>query len=145
MQITSKFTIAVHILTAIDYYKDSAVTSGFLAASVGANAVIVRGVMGELKAAGLIAVSRGRTGIALARPLSNMTLYDVYAAVGAAEDSLFRFHDSPNPQCPVGRNIHAALDGRLAAAEQAMASSLRAMTVADVAADIQNRQGREAQ
>ncbi len=145
MQITSKFTIAVHILTAIDYFKDSAVTSGFLAASVGANAVIVRGVMGELKAAGLIAVSRGRTGIALARPLSDMTLYDVYTAVGAAEDSLFRFHDSPNPQCPVGRNIHAALDGRLAAAEQAMASSLRAMTVADVAADIQNRQGREAQ
>ena len=145
MQITSKFTIAVHILTAIDYFRDSAVTSGFLAASVGANAVIVRGVMGELKAAGLIAVSRGRTGIALARPLSDMTLYDVYAAVGAAEDSLFRFHDSPNPQCPVGRNIHAALDGRLAAAEQAMASSLRAMTVADVAADIQNRQGREAQ
>lgn len=145
MQITSKFTIAVHILTAIDYFRDSAVTSGFLAASVGANAVIVRGVMGELKAAGLIAVSRGRTGISLARPLSDMTLYDVYTAVGAAEDSLFRFHDSPNPQCPVGRNIHAALDGRLAAAEQAMASSLRAMTVADVAADIQNRQGREAQ
>ncbi len=145
MQITSKFTIAVHILTAIDYFRDSAVTSGFLAASVGANPVIVRGVMGELKAAGLIAVSRGRTGIALARPLSDITLYDVYAAVGAAEDSLFRFHDSPNPQCPVGRNIHAALDGRLAAAEQAMASSLRAMTVADVAADIQNRQGREAQ
>ena len=145
MQITSKFTIAVHILTAIDYFRDSAVTSGFLAASVGANAVIVRGVMGELKAAGLIAVSRGRTGIALARPLSDITLYDVYAAVGAAEDSLFRFHDSPNPQCPVGRNIHAALDGRLAAAGQAMASSLRAMTVADVAADIQNRQGREAQ
>lgn len=145
MQITSKFTIAVHILAAIDYFKDSAVTSGFLAASVGANPVIVRGVMGELKAAGLIAVSRGRTGIALARPLSDITLYDVYAAVGAAEDSLFRFHDNPNPQCPVGRNIHAALDGRLAAAEQAMASSLRSMTVADVAADIQNRQGREAQ
>lgn len=145
MQITSKFTIAVHILTAIDYFKDDAVTSGFLAASVGANPVIVRGVMGELKAAGLIAVSRGRTGIALARPLSDITLYDVYAAVGAAEDSLFRFHDSPNPQCPVGRNIHAALDGRLAAAEQAMAASLQSMTVADVAADIQNRQGREAQ
>ena len=143
MQITSKFTIAVHILTAIDYFKDDAVTSGFLAASVGANPVIVRGVMGELKAAGLIAVSRGRTGIALARPLSDITLYDVYAAVGAAEDSLFRFHDSPNPQCPVGRNIHAALDGRLAAAEQAMEASLQSMTVADVAADIQNRQGRD--
>lgn len=145
MQITSKFTIAVHILTAIDYFKGDAVTSGFLAASVGANPVIVRGVMGELKAAGLIVVSRGRTGIALARPLSDITLYDVYAAVGAAADSLFRFHDSPNPQCPVGRNIHAALRGRLAAAEQAMEASLQSMTVADVAADIQSRQGREAQ
>ncbi len=36
MQITSKFTIAVHIITAIDYFKDhEKVTSNFLAGSVG--------------------------------------------------------------------------------------------------------------
>ena len=59
MQITSKFTIAVHIITAIDYFKDSMkVTSSFLAGSVGANPVIVRQVMGNLKAVGIIESSQ---------------------------------------------------------------------------------------
>lgn len=46
MQITSRFTIAVHIITAIDYFKDTEkVTSNFLAGSVGTNPVIIRTVM----------------------------------------------------------------------------------------------------
>mgnify|MGYP000282759369 CR=1 FL=1 len=64
MQITSKFTIAVHIITAIDYFKDSEkVTSSFLAGSVGANPVIVRNVMGKLKESGIIEISQGKRGI----------------------------------------------------------------------------------
>ena len=48
MQITSRFTIAVHIITAIDYFKDSEkVTSNFLAGSVGSNPVIVRNSQGS--------------------------------------------------------------------------------------------------
>ena len=55
MQMTSKFTIAVHMITAIDYFKDSEkVTSNFLAGSAGANPVIVRNVMGNLKKSGII-------------------------------------------------------------------------------------------
>ena len=47
MQITSKFTMAVHIITAIDYFHDTEkVTSKFLARSGGAKPVIVRDVMG---------------------------------------------------------------------------------------------------
>ena len=41
MQITSRFTIAVHVLTAIEYFKDmDRVNSEFLAGSVGVNPVI---------------------------------------------------------------------------------------------------------
>mgnify|MGYP001264675310 FL=1 len=70
MQITSKFTIAIHIITAIDYFGDTMkVTSSFLAGSVGANPVIVRNVMGNLKAAGIIETSQGKSGIRLARKL----------------------------------------------------------------------------
>lgn len=74
MQITSKFTIAIHIITAIDYFGDTMkVTSSFLAGSVGANPVIVRNVMGNLKAAGLIETSQGKSGIRLARKLDEIT------------------------------------------------------------------------
>ena len=49
MQITSRFTIAVHMLTAIDCFKKPEQrTSAFLAGSIGVNPVIVRNVMGQL-------------------------------------------------------------------------------------------------
>ena len=87
MQITSRFTIAVHIITAIDYFKDhEKVTSGFLAGSVGANPVIVRNVMGNLKDAGIIDISQGKSGISLARSLDDITFYDIYKAVDSVSD-----------------------------------------------------------
>ena len=137
MQISSKFTIAVHVITAIDYFKDQAkVTSSFLAGSVGANPVIVRNIMGSLKEAGIIEISQGKSGIALAKSLKDVTLYDVYKAVGCVgEDSLFSFHENPNAACPVGRNIHVALDRHLMDAQRAMEASLAAVTLETIAAD----------
>ena len=79
MQITNRFTIAVHIITAIDYFQDKEkVTSSFLACSVGANPLIVRNVMRKLKEAGIIDISQGKSGIALARKLDEVTFYDIY-------------------------------------------------------------------
>ena len=134
MQITSKFTIAVHIITAIDYFKDSEkVTSSFLAGSVGANPVIVRNVMGDLKEAGIIDISQGKSGIALAKKLDEITLYDVYIAVGCINDGgLFHFHENPNANCPVGRNIHKAMDDRLFSVQNAMEDKLKNITLAEV-------------
>ena len=88
MQIGSKFTIGVHIITAIDYFKD-------------------------------------------------ITLYDIYKAVGSVDEAegLFHFHEQPNPDCPVGRNIHKVLDQRLLDAQRAMEESLRSTTLADIAED----------
>ncbi|WP_296097153.1 Rrf2 family transcriptional regulator [Dialister sp.] len=138
MQITSKFTIAIHIITAIDYFGDTMkVTSSFLAGSVGANPVIVRNVMGNLKAAGLIETSQGKSGIRLARKLDEITFYDVYRAVECVDDrGLFHFHENPSIRCPVGRNIHRALDGKLRKVQDAMEAELRRITVADVESDI---------
>ena len=137
MQITSKFTIAVHIITAVDYFKDTQkVTSSFLAGSVGANPVIVRNVMGNLKEAGIINVSQGKSGISLARELKKITFFDVYKAVNSVnEEGLFHFHENPNMACPVGRNIHKAMDGRLLRVQQAMEEEMKTINLADVVAD----------
>lgn len=138
MQITSKFTIAIHVITAIDYFRDSEkVTSNFLAGSVGANPVIVRNVMGSLKEAGIIEISQGKSGIELAKGLDKITFYDVYMAVNCVDDEgLFHFHENPNIKCPVGRNIHLAMDEKLQRVQDTMENELRHITVADVAADI---------
>ena len=45
-----------------------------------------------------------------------MTLLDVYQVVESLGKSgqLFNFHEHPNPDCPIGRNIHFVLDNKLA-------------------------------
>lgn len=134
MQITSKFTIAVHIITAIDYFKDSEkVTSTFLAGSVGANPVIVRNVMGNLKEAGIIDISQGKSGITLAKELDEITFFDIYKAVDCVGDEgLFHFHENPNTDCPVGRNIHKALDEQLLSVQEVMEVQMKNITLADI-------------
>ena len=141
MQITSRFTIAVHILTAIDYFRDmERVNSEFLAGSVGVNPVIVRTVISKLREAGILNTQRGSSGAELAKPLNEITFYEVYRAVDSVneEEGLFHFHEQPNPNCPVGRNIHKAMDGRLDAIQAAMEDEMRRITIADVVADTRN-------
>ena len=48
---------------------------------------------------------------------------------------LFHFHENPNMECPVGRNIHAAMDARLAEIQAAMENEMKRITLADVVAD----------
>ena len=117
MQISSRFTIAVHVLTCIEVFKDDhKVNSEFISSSVGVNPVIIRKIFGQLKAADLIHVQRGGNGgVSLAKPAEKITLCDVYRAVDSVEEEgLFHFHENPNANCPVGRNIHYVMDDRLA-------------------------------
>lgn len=141
MQITSRFTIAVHIITAIDYFRDEMkVTSNFLAGSVGANPVIVRTVMGNLKDAGIISISQGKSGIGLAKRLDEISFYDIYKAIDpVGEEGLFHFHENPSIKCPVGRNIHAALDTRLRQVQDTMEKEMKSITVAEIAADVKKK------
>ena len=133
MQISSRFTIAVHILTCIDYFAgEHIITSDFLASSVGVNPVIIRQVIIQLKAAGLVEVVRGKTGITLSRRLEDITLYDIYEAVESVKGHLFRFHENPNPKCPVGREIHSALDGSLEEIQEAMEAKMKSITMRDI-------------
>ena len=137
MQITSKFTAAVHILTCIDIFGGQMrVTSDFLSGSTGVNAVIVRGVLGQLRNAGIVETRQGSGGAHLAKALDEITLYDIYKAVDCIDDEgLFHFHENPNADCPVGRNIHKAMDGRLEAAQAALENELKSTTLAQVVAD----------
>ena len=134
MQISSRFTIGLHILTTIDTFQNEyKVTSDFLAGSIRTNPVVVRRILGQLKKAGLIESSQGVAGITIPKPLDQITFYDVYTAVEPVEEGdLFRFHDSPNPDCPVGRNIHRLLDGKLREIQNAMEEKMRRYTLEDL-------------
>ena len=137
MQITSKFTAAVHILTCIEVFGgEMRVTSDFLSGSTGVNAVIVRNVLGQLREAGIVETRQGSGGAHLAKALDEIMLYDIYKAVDCTDnDGLFRFHENPNAKCPVGRNFHKVMDGRLEAAQAALENELKKTTLAQIVAD----------
>ncbi len=137
MQISSRLTIAVHVITCIDTFSEThKVTSEFLAKSVNVNPVVIRRLLSQLKSAGLISVTRGSGGAEVARPLEAITVLDVYRAVECVErGQLFRFHENPNTQCPVGRNIHAVLDDRLVQIQDTMEREMATMTMADIVRD----------
>lgn len=137
MQISSRFTLAVHIFACIDTFKDDhKVTSDFLAGSTNVNPVIVRKILGQLKKAGLVEVARGSGGAAIAKPLQDISFLDIYNAVECVENGeLFHFHENPNTACPVGRNIHVILDDKLIRVQKAMEDELASITLKDVMHD----------
>ena len=137
MQISSRFTMAIHMFSCIDTFSDQKMTSDFMAASIGTNPVIIRKLLQQLKAAGLIEVLRGTGGVKITRPLDKITFLDIYRAVECApNEQLFHFHENPNPACPVGRNIHKVLDNRLLQVQKAMEDKLAEMTLADVKKEV---------
>lgn len=137
MQISSRFTIAVHVLVAIETFKDSyKTTSEFLASSINVNPVVIRRLLQQLKKAGIISVKRGSGGASIERPLQDITLLDVYRAVEPLENGeLFHFHENPNVLCPVGKNIHKIMDHRLQDIQNAMEDQMRSVTLEDIMTD----------
>lgn len=137
MQISSRFTIAVHIFMCIHIFeKDHRITSDFLADSIQVNPVVIRRLLSQLKAAGLVRVQRGSGGASMAKPLDQITFLDIYRAVDCVEDgTLFRFHENPNPNCPVGRSVHRVLDGRLRQIQDAMEREMAGITLESVMKD----------
>jgi Rrf2 family protein len=140
MQFSSRLPIAVHILLCIEHFQGQyKTTSEFLAGSVNVNPVIIRKTLGQLKRAGLVNVEAGVGGAQLARKPEEITLRDVFAAVEGEEETLFRFHEHPNPECPVGRNVHGLLDARLDNARLAMEHSLEQVTLRDLLEELEHR------
>lgn len=137
MQISSRFTMAIHMFACIDTFSDMKMTSDFMAGSIGTNPVIIRKLLGQLKAAGLVEVARGTGGVTITKPLDEITFLDVYKAVECAPDEeLFHFHENPNQECPVGRNIHHVLDDKLTQVQKAMEDELSKITLEEVKNDI---------
>ena len=140
MQISTRFTIAIHTLLCIQYFSpEHKTTSTYIAQSVNVNPVIIRKTLGQLRDAHIVTVEAGVGGASLARPANQITLLDVYRAVECVDGNLFNFHPNPNEACPVGRNIHEVLDAELLAAQQALEDRLAKTTLADLADRLTDR------
>lgn len=131
MKISSRFSVAVHILSLLALSDEESIcTSEWIAGSVNTNPVVIRRVMGMLKKANLVRVIAGSGGSSLLKPLDKITLLDVYKAVEVVkENELFQMHEKPNPKCPVGANIQSVLEIVLMSAQSAMENVLKEITM----------------
>ena len=138
MQYSSRLTISVHILLCIEEFKTKEkITSNFLAGSIGVNPVIVRNVLGQLKKSGIVNVAAGIGGATLAKSPEEITMLDIFKSVEGSDEALFHFHENPNPEWPVGRRVHAVLDGRLFEEQRAMENKLEQITLQSIIDDME--------
>lgn len=134
MNISTRFAVAIHILTLIDSNKEGKSTSEWIAGSVNTNPVVIRRLTSMLQKAGLVNARPGVAGASLTRSASEIAmLLQIYKAVNAVEeDSLFSVHEHPNPDCPVGKNIASAIVPVFSLAQKAMENVLQEVTLEQI-------------
>ena len=133
MKITSRFTVAVHTLLAIHRFNGQVkTTSEFIAGSVNVNPVVIRRILQMLKGAGIVEVKAGSGGAEICKDPATITLLDIFKAVDSLDGELFHFHEKPNEDCPVGRNVHKVLDVYLDNAQKAMENELKKTTLKEL-------------
>jgi Rrf2 family protein len=137
MKISSRFSVAVHILSLLSVGKDNHNTSEWIADSVNTNPALIRKLIGMLKKAGFVNVRSGTGGAFLIKTLDEVTLLDVFRAVEVVEEGeLFHFHDDPNPNCPVGSNIQSVLEWIMLRAQNEMEQVLAKVTMEELVTDL---------
>ena len=141
MQVGIKFSLAVHIMLCVAYFREEKVTGDFVAASSGINPAIARTLISQLKKRGFGAPAvvstkaAGVGGITLARDARLITLLDIYEAV-SEEDAMFRLHKGSPSACPVGGKIEAVLAPRFARIQNDFKKSLSGVSLADLLSDL---------
>lgn len=115
------------------------VTSEVLARMMGTNPVVIRRILGGLRAAGYVRSEKGHGGgWALARDLAEISLKDVYDAIGAPA-LLALGHRTEAPGCLVEQAVNAALDDAGQAAEALLLSRLAEVSLAQLGAEFHTR------
>lgn len=136
MPTSTRFAVAVHVLTALAVSDGKPLRSEDIAYSANTGAVVIRGLLSRLSDAGLTRSQLGAGGGALlAKPAEKIRLLDVYQAVEDTE--LFSLHRTPPCEtCAVGGNIIEAMWPTLSRARTALEDELASTTISDIAAEV---------
>lgn len=126
-----RFAISLHILTLLDKANGEVLSSDYIAGSININPVLVRKELSNLRNHGMVLSKEGKNGGSyLAKSAQSITLGEIYNSV--RQNSLLgNLKNTPNPQCPVGKQINKHLDNLYVDTENALIRQLSAQTLAD--------------
>jgi Rrf2 family protein len=132
MSTSSRFAVAVHVLSLMAWADEEPLKSEQVAESVNTNPVVIRRMLCELAEAKLVVSQSGAMGGSkLARQPQQITLLDIYQAVESR--GVFSLHrHPPNRHCPVGVNIGPVLNQVLDEVDSAVEGVLANITIKDV-------------
>ncbi|WP_370270757.1 Rrf2 family transcriptional regulator [Nioella sp.] len=120
---------------------DHPATSQLIAQMLQTNSAVVRRTMAGLREAGIVTSVKGHGGgWTLQRPLDDVTLLDIYRALG--EPLLFAIGiDSEQTTCVLARAANAATSAALQKAQSEFEKSLAGTTVSQIGQVLESRQG----
>lgn len=131
MKRNGRFSLALHTLGHMAAEPQKVSTSSEIAKHAGTNPVVVRRVLGPLREAGLVTSEKGHAGgWLLARPAAEISLADVYSALG---EKLFGQGDtSDKPDCAVEHMLQRHVSDILGELEATLVQRLSQTTLADI-------------
>ena len=131
MKRNSRLSLALHTLAHMSDNPERTITSAQIAAHIGTNPVVVRRVLGSLRAAGLLNSERGQAGgWSLARPPEQVSLADVYRAL---DDRLIVQGDQDeSTTCSTERALEAKVADILQEVEHSLLQKLASIPISKV-------------
>jgi DNA-binding IscR family transcriptional regulator len=138
MKRDSRLSGVLHVLLHMAE-RDGPVTSEALARAMGTNPVVIRRIMAGLRDQGYLRSGKGHGGgWTIACDLAEVTLRDVYAALGSPE-ILAMGNRTEAPGCLVEQAVNAALGGAFDEAEDLLLRRFGEVTLAELSADFHAR------
>jgi Rrf2 family protein len=138
--LSSKLSVGIHMMTIFALKPGEALTSEFIACSVNTNPVVIRRLLGSLRAAGIVDSKTGvGGGWSLLVAPERLTLLDILRAI-EPQNEVFALHRSePNPECPCGQHIQSVLTEVYDKVQEGMTRQLADITVACISGKITER------
>ena len=132
MRQDSRLSRMLHVLIHMGRH-DGVMTSDMIATMLDANPVVIRRTMAGLREQGYVRSEKGhRGGWTLTRPLAELSLLDIYRAVG--EPSVFAVGPAYDmPGCPIEQAVNTTLKDVFDEAEQLLLRRFAGVTLADIA------------
>jgi DNA-binding IscR family transcriptional regulator len=133
----------LHVLLHMDH-SHVPMSSEKIAEMLNTHPVVIRRTLGNLRSRGYVEASKGHGGgWVLARPLSEISLYDVYEALGKpGVFALGLSNDSPG--CHVEKAVNSALSVGLKAAENLILSQFKDLKLSKIGKKMKGRVHKDA-
>jgi DNA-binding IscR family transcriptional regulator len=134
MRRDSRLSVALHAL--LHMADAGLLTSEAMAAQGDTNPVVIRRTMAGLRAVGIVRSEKGHGGgWSLVRRLDEITLYDVYEALG--EPTILAIGTrTESPGCVVEKAVNHALKDAFASAEALLIKRLKSVSMASLAREV---------